>query len=116
MAYNGWSNYETWLVNLWMDNEPGERDMWLREAAAFLECEREDLQSVSDVPFEESDVVSGATNLLADHIRQSFDEALEGLVTAPGVFGDLLNGAMSEVNWHEIAKQLMDSALEQKEV
>ena len=23
MSYNGWSNYETWLVNLWIDNEPG---------------------------------------------------------------------------------------------
>tara|TARA_R100001086_G_scaffold217162_1_gene133508 strand:- start:6010 stop:6330 length:321 start_codon:yes stop_codon:yes gene_type:complete len=21
-TYNGWSNYETWLVNLWLDNEP----------------------------------------------------------------------------------------------
>lgn len=21
-AYNGWSNYETWLVNLWLNSEP----------------------------------------------------------------------------------------------
>jgi len=21
MAYNGWTNYETWNINLWLDNE-----------------------------------------------------------------------------------------------
>ena len=23
MSYNGWTNYETWAVKLWMDNEEG---------------------------------------------------------------------------------------------
>src|SRR5438477_252131 len=31
--YNGWLNYETWAVNLWLSNEQGSWDYW-REAAA----------------------------------------------------------------------------------
>ena len=30
--YNGWHNYETWLVKLWIDNEEGSYNYW-REVA-----------------------------------------------------------------------------------
>jgi hypothetical protein len=26
--YSGWHNYETWVVNLWMNNERGQQDYW----------------------------------------------------------------------------------------
>ena len=28
-TYNGWTNYETWNVKLWLDND-GELDYWSR--------------------------------------------------------------------------------------
>ncbi len=27
-GYNGWSNYETWNVKLWMDNDEGSYNYW----------------------------------------------------------------------------------------
>jgi len=30
--YNGWTNYETWLVKLWIDNEQGSQDYWIERA------------------------------------------------------------------------------------
>ena len=27
-TYQGWTNYETWAVNLWLDNEEGVHDYW----------------------------------------------------------------------------------------
>jgi hypothetical protein len=32
--YNGWANYETWAVKLWMDNDPGEYEHWRETAQA----------------------------------------------------------------------------------
>ena len=26
--YNGWYNYETWMVNLWMDNTQQSHEAW----------------------------------------------------------------------------------------
>ena len=28
MSYNGYSNYETWNVCLWLDNDPGTYHYW----------------------------------------------------------------------------------------
>lgn len=36
MAYNGWSNYETWNVKLWIDNEEGSYDYWREQTPAVL--------------------------------------------------------------------------------
>ena len=41
--YNGWSNYETWCVNLWLDNKQGsyddKRDI-IRNASTKYEAEK----------------------------------------------------------------------------
>ena len=38
MSYNGWTNYETWVVNLWIDNEQGSQD-FIRETAKEIYAE-----------------------------------------------------------------------------
>jgi hypothetical protein len=34
MSYNGWTNYETWVVNLWIDNEQGSLEFFREQAKA----------------------------------------------------------------------------------
>lgn len=34
--YNGWVNYETWLVNLWIDNDQGEHEYWQEQTEAEI--------------------------------------------------------------------------------
>jgi len=91
--YNGWTNYETWCVNLWMDNEEGTHDYW-REQAKELRSR-----------------IGGSTLQprrlqweLADMLKTEHEEALPDL---QGFAADLLNAAMSEVNWDEIATSLL---------
>ncbi len=73
-TYNGWTNYATWIVNLWYDDY------------------------FNDVAEDYRDDVSG----LADYIRDTIEE-WENLPTT-GLLADLVNAALSEVNWYEIAE------------
>ena len=33
-GYQGWTNYETWAVNLWLGNEQGSHEYWQEQARA----------------------------------------------------------------------------------
>lgn len=90
--YNGWYNYETWLLKLWIDNEEGSSRYW-DEAAQEVYDEAEAEKSFTRD--------ERATLTLADRLKDEFEEAQPELA---GFWADLLNAAMSEVNWYEIAE------------
>jgi len=88
--YNGWTNYETWLVKLWIDNEQGSQDYWIERAE----------QNVKDD--EDGDI-----RALAEELKDQHEEMLPKL---EGFAADLMNAALSEVNWEEIANSLIEDA------
>jgi len=92
--YNGWTNYETWAVKLWMDNEEPSYRYWRERAEQEYEAADEEFTKRGN-----------ATFALADSIKEQHEEALPEL---EGFASDLLRGAFSEVNWHEIAESLID--------
>lgn len=92
--YNGWTNYETWCVKLHIDNDESSQRYWEREA--------KDAARNFEGP-------RGAQDILADRIADWHQEAMP---KADGVYADLLNAAFSEVNWHEIAKSLLEEQTE----
>ena len=96
--YNGWTNYETWVVNLWMDNEEGTYDYW-REVAQEIHNDLEE-------PTNGLTKMDEAIYLLSDRLKDYHEENRPEL---PGVYGDLIGAALSEVNWEEIAKHLLEN-------
>lgn len=90
--YNGWTNYETWVINLWMDNEEGSQRYWQEIATDYFKSDGED-----------------AASGLADRLKEEHEEALPQV---EGFAADLLGAAMSEVNWYEIAEHLIEAAKE----
>lgn len=88
-GYNGWSNYETWNVKLWMDNDEGSYHYWQDRTAAIADASDEDDSAIYE---------------LAQEI-QSWHEEMRPETN--GVFADLLGAALSEVDWSEIAHSLM---------
>ena len=104
--YNGWANYETWAVALWIDNEQGSynhrcdlareaskqakagRSFTRKESAALI------LAELLKKWIDEDNPLSG------DNVRHSADPA--------SLYTDLLNAALSEVNWREIAENWLE--------
>lgn len=80
-TYNGWTNYETWLVNLWLTNDWNSYDSLRHIVAAF-------------------ETTSEQANELEHMVRYERDCYEE----EPSMWRDLLGAALSHVNWHEIAE------------
>ena len=103
-TYNGWTNYETWVVNLWMDNEEGSYDYW-REVAQEVS---NDLEEPTNSMTKMDEAIYLLADRLKDHHEQVKDEILVEDMTA-SVWADLLGAALSEVNWREIAEHLLEN-------
>lgn len=73
--YSGWTNRATWLINLWLNNDPGSQEA-ASEAAA-----------------------EGGEDTLREMVEEGFSEALE----RGGMLADLITYALDQVNWGEIA-------------
>jgi hypothetical protein len=94
--YNGWTNYETWAVNLWMSNDQGSSEYHAHQAAqAYEDAEASDTFTKKQQ----------AKIDLAEELKQYHELLLPEL---NGFASDLLNAAMSEVNWYEIAENLLE--------
>ena len=91
-GYNGWTNWETWCVNLWLDN-----DEYL--SGEFAEWAREELESA--IEDDEDDPRPSAAYSLGERIKDYVEE-IQPEVT--GMFADLLTSALQAVNWKEIAE------------
>ena len=83
--YNGWTNYETWCVKLWIDND------WSSNAIADIV--NNDCDSIADV---------------ANYFRQMHEEDADDIISGASVFADLLRASLRVVSWHEIATHLWE--------
>jgi hypothetical protein len=101
--HNGWTNYETWAVHLWLTNEEGTYNYW-REQAAFLKSDKGIAIHASRNEFLNRDRIP--PYYLAEQLKEEITEQAP-LATA-SVYSDLLGAALSEVNWNEIAEAFLE--------
>ncbi len=100
--YNGWANYETWCVHLWLTNEEGVYRYWRAEAARHRkeaprhENVREGIWSV--------ELAERAG--LAEQMKSEIEDGSP--LEAASLFSDLLSATLSEVDWHEVAGAFLE--------
>ena len=105
-TYNGWANYETWAVKLWMDNE---------ESGCTLQQEL--LEQAQNTPYDEEDERIWAGESVTRRTRFILAGLLEDYVTdnnpladTPSMYSDLMMSAINSVDWDEIASHIIDDA------
>ena len=84
---NGWTNYETWVINLWMNNDQGSPEYWAERAEELINDEN-------------------SVDTLAHEIQGNHEDASKERAVI-GPFADLLGYSLGRVNWHEIAESLI---------
>jgi hypothetical protein len=79
-GYNGWSNYETWLVALWLNNDQASYNAleMLKARDESKHCKAESLEEL---------------------VRELYE------FEPVGVVADLVNSAFARVNWMEIVTE-----------
>lgn len=111
---NGWTNYETWAVSLWIGNGEGSFRQWNEMAREAIVDSEDNLQVVRGI----WDRRQASVYALEDQLENYFDEQ-NPLKDSTTVWIDLLNKALSAVNWQEIATNLVndnwDEAIEEHE-
>ena len=103
--HSGWTNYETWCVNLWIgNNDEATYRHWQRRANYW-----NDADSTSEY-WTQSE---SAKFNLADELKDSFEQGqVDALKEQATLFSDMLGAAFEEVNWHEIAEGMLDALAE----
>lgn len=103
--YNGWTNRETWCMNLWITNKQG-WDELMRELA------KEALKgSFTDLSLPESK--NSHTYSLSQEIEVYFEEIFswEYVKDNESLFNVVKDvGSLYRVNWFEIAEHFIDDA------
>lgn len=100
--YNGWHNFETWLVNLWIDNEESSQEHWRTVAQEIWDWLPKDQEYRKDE----------ASRTLSESLKSHFEEA--NPCQGSGFWTDLMGAALSEVNWHEIATNMLEEIAQEE--
>jgi len=98
-TYNGWRNYETSCVALWLDNEAGTHRFWREQAKKHQGNSEEREQVKNEIWTQEEAAVFYFSNQIKVAIQTS-----NPLADLPSLYNDLLTSAIGEVCFEEIAE------------
>lgn len=99
--YNGWTNYETWAVKLWMDNDEGSYLYWKERAQETF-----DNAKAGDA-YATQTREQAATYELSEQLKDEHNDN-NPCEESNNVYTDLMRAALDSVNWYEIAESLLE--------
>lgn len=101
--FNGFANYETWTVSLWLSNDYESYQRW-RAASQHEWATARRLESFR-APVRETAAIE-----LSQRLKAEIEDASPDLGAT--LYADLLQAALAEVDWYELATNLLDDITE----
>lgn len=93
MTHNGWRNYETWLTYVWATNDEG----------TYHSCRDLARQCWNSAEADDTFTKEERAKFnLADRLKEMIEDS-NPLTKRADLYSDLLNAALAEIDWHEIA-------------
>ena len=96
--YNGWTNYETWLCNMWFDN-----------------FDFTDMMDMFDNCEDNCDVLDIIENYIKEYVEEFVEYSLSPSLQHAFIH-DMLNAAISEIDWRDIAEHYVDDVVDELEL
>lgn len=95
--YNGWTNYETWVVNLWLNDSANSQGYWQEMTGNCFGSTK-----ASEHLTHEEETCYKLAGLIKDDLE------LNSPIEEASFYSDLLSSAISAVNFDEIAKHFIE--------
>ena len=95
--YNGWTNYETWNLKLWLDNSA-----WgIREPNVFdTNIIQGNIKKICKKQNNEKDTIYEIHKYIKEYVEKGFNN----MSLKPSFYSDVLSASIREVNFYEIAE------------
>lgn len=115
--YNGWTNYETWALALWLDNEQQTSNRMYEKAKQHLKDAPTHEYIVGSTMKHPWTVCEVARMTLADDLKEMVEKAMPTGMAHPGnVFDktldgalhDILNANVTQIEWGEMAEHYLE--------
>jgi hypothetical protein len=100
-GFNGFRNYATWTVALWLGNEQSSYERWREEARRLWDDAGHDSAVIAERWSREEKTELALSSRIAEAVMEMAEEVREGFLR------DLLNAALAAVAWHEVAEHFL---------
>lgn len=109
--YNGWSNYETWNMNLWLTNDPSFYEV---AEDAIQVIVSDDYTDTEDKPItvDKDDVTYKTAEWLKDHADNMYLDEFDSSEFNSGPVADFVHASWSQIDWYSIAEHIVNDWLE----
>ena len=101
--YNGWTNYQTWVFNLWYDD-------YFAEDAQSIWDQWDSFDNSSELVKAKNQAV----NSLAEYMKDTLEEHDPVARQSANFFTDLITHAIGMIDFHEVAGHYIDELISEE--